>query len=76
MLSAFYKTSGMRVKLRFTASHLFCKQSVSWVNTRCQEDEGVSVLWTTERRSICLVPSLLTDIINLFHTCCVLGSSQ
>lgn len=42
MLSAFYKTPGMRVKLRFTASHLFCKQSVSWVNTQCQEDEGVS----------------------------------
>lgn len=74
-VSDFYKTPGMRVKLRFTAMG-----SANRVRAGQTHDvkriEGASVPLATKRSSVCSVPSLSIDAINLFHTCCLDSSQQ
>lgn len=65
----------MRVRLRFTAMG-----SANRVRAGQTHDvkriEGVSVPLATKRSSVCSVPSLSIDAMNLFHTCCLNSSQQ
>ena len=75
MVSAFYRTPGMRVTLRFTAMGSANRVRAGQTHN-VKRIEGVSVPLATKRSSVWSVPSLSIDAINLFHTCCLNSSQQ
>lgn len=75
MVSGFYKTPGMKVKLRFTAMGS-ANRVIAGQTHDVKRIEGVSVPLATKRSSVSSVPSLSIGARNLFHTCCLDSSQQ